>query len=274
MSFVTLEKRVSVTDLKAPASMSMRTYKGSKKPIAFVVFRGTFLNEAPDIAKAKHFEVAIGDGTDAGKIGITPSAKGPFVARRLKSGTFIIDLGHVPQLGMQPHKNHGADVALVDGTAVVTVPDWSDESEGGDDDDDDHEAEEIVARPAPRAAPVAPPSAAAPTPVVKAARHPNAVKSVEHNGVIVDLTPGNEAVSYRGETVDVSPRGAQMVVALARVMPTCIGDGFLIGKLWTIKPAGGAASLDMVARDLSSLKKLGLEIRNQRGIGRQLVEIA
>lgn len=258
MPFVKLEKRIGVKDDRGGASLSMRTYKGSPKPITTLALRCHFL-ETTKFANAKNFDVAVGDGSDAGKIAVTPNAKGAFVARQLKSG-LILDLGHLPQMGMAEHKNHSALVELIDGSAIVTVPEWSPES---DDDDDDEEDAEIDTAPAQSGAAT----------LLSKSNGKSAVQSVTWHGVTINLTPDNEAVSYRGQTAEVSPRGALLIEALARVMPSCVGDDFLIGKLWKIKPAGAASALDMVMRDLSSLKKLGLELRTQRGVGRQLVDI-
>jgi hypothetical protein len=273
MSFIKLEKRVGVADARLGASMSTRIYKGSPKPMAFVALRRQFLDRAK-FGKTLRFDVSVGDGDDTGKIRIVPNAAGVFTARALKAGSIILDLGHLPQLGLEEHRNHPAAVELVDGAAIVTVPDWTDEDDE-DEEDDEEEAEEAPTEPPQRVEP------RAPAPVTNGGGAPRAPasptkgapKAVIVNGITINLTDGCEAISYRGETVEVSMRGARLVEALAHAMPHCVGDDFLIGKLWDRKPPGASTSLDMVVSDLAALKKCRLEVRTQRGVGRQLVEV-
>lgn len=266
MSFIKLDKRIGVAEAKLGASMSMRLYKGSPKAMAFLSLRSAFL-ATTGFAKARQFDVAVGDGDDAGKIRVAPNTKGAFPARELKSGSLILDLGHLPQLGNEPHGNHQAAVELIDGAAIVTVPEWSDEDEGDDEDDEEVDLPKL---PLTRTAPVKvePPRATYSPP----APHAAAGKSVVHKGITITLTPDRERVSFKGETIEVSPRGAKLVEALAKVMPSCIDDAHLVARLWDAKPPAGASTqLEMICRDLAGLKKLGLEIRLQKGIGRQLV---
>lgn|SRR5574343_866093 len=82
---------------------------------------------------------------------------------------------------------------------------------------------------------------------------------------IADITRG-------GRSVKVSPRAALLVAALDRAKPNCVGDDFLIGKIWTQRPANARELLEDLIASLGSLKQIGLEIRTHRGIGRQLVE--
>lgn len=261
MSFVKLEKRVSVRDVKTGASMSMRVYRGSPKPIAFLSLRSQFL-EQTNFGKALQFDVSIGQDENAGKIRVVPNAKGIFPGRRLKhGGAVLIDLGHVPQFGDHEHKNQSADAIFVDGAAIITIPQWND-----DDAEDEDEEDE------PRTSPKTASAPASSTPAASAPK--TAARSITHNGVTINLTEDGEAVTFKGRTVDVSPRGARLVEALAKVMPSCIGDSQLISILWgTNRPPSPLTHLDMVVRDLASLKKIGLELRNQKGIGKQLTEV-
>lgn len=275
MTFVKLTRRIGLNDMKLGASMSMRMHKGSTKPITFVGLRRNFL-DAAKFGKVHRFDIAIGEGPDAGKIRIAPDEDGVFLARSMKAGTLVFDLGHVPQFGNDAHQSNSAEVALIDGAAVVTVPDWNDDDADDDDEEtgNDHQdeirelAETIQRADKPVASPQRPqaPQRTA-SPALK-----SVAKSVTFHGITINLTPDSEAISFRGETVEVSQRGAQCVECLARVMPSCVGDDFLIGKLWKAKPNNPTVMLDLIVRDLSSLKTIGLEIRTQRGIGRQLVE--
>lgn len=90
---------------------------------------------------------------------------------------------------------------------------------------------------------------------------------------IGSISIGREDIARGGQSVRVGPRAALLVAALAKAKPNCVGDEFLISKIWTQRPTDAVAILDQLMRELASLKKLGLEVRTQRGIGRQLVEI-
>ena len=79
-------------------------------------------------------------------------------------------------------------------------------------------------------------------------------------------------ITRGGRSVKVSPRAALLVAALDRAKPNCVGDDFLIGKIWTQRPANARELLEDLIASLGSLKQIGLEIRTHRGIGRQLVE--
>ncbi len=128
----------------------------------------------------------------------------------------------------------------------------------------------IAARAAPKAPAISAPAPTSP-PVAAVV---NGAKAVIHNGIAVDATPKRESVAFNGRQIPVSPRGARLVAALAKARPNCIGDDFLISKIWNVRPAHAADLLEMVVHDdLAGLKKIGLEVRTQRGIGRQLAEI-
>lgn len=120
-------------------------------------------------------------------------------------------------------------------------------------------------RPAPaQAAPSNPPApAAAKNPAPAAAARP----------VGGSLAIGREEISRGGQSVRVGPRAALLVAALERAKPNCVGDEFLIGKIWTQRPSNAGDILNQLVLDLACLTKLGLEVRTHRGIGRQLVDI-
>jgi hypothetical protein len=87
------------------------------------------------------------------------------------------------------------------------------------------------------------------------------------------ISVGREEVSYKGRRQRCTPRAAQLVGLLAKAKPNPIGDEFLIGKLWTVRPANAGEYLDGLVNELGSLKRIGLDVRSLRGIGRQIVEI-
>lgn len=91
--------------------------------------------------------------------------------------------------------------------------------------------------------------------------------------VVGGLSIGRDEISRGGHKIKVGPRAALLVAALSKAKPNCVGDDFLISKIWTQRPANAGEILDQIVRELAPLKQLGIEVRTQRGIGRQLVEI-
>jgi hypothetical protein len=87
------------------------------------------------------------------------------------------------------------------------------------------------------------------------------------------LSIGRDEIAFNGQRIRVAPRAALLVAALAKAKPNCVGDDFLILRIWNHRPPNAGELLDQLVRDLGALKKLGLEVRTQRGIGRQLVEV-
>lgn len=114
---------------------------------------------------------------------------------------------------------------------------------------------------------------AAPAPAAPTRQQPGKVPVASPVRVLGGLTIGREDVSRGGQSVRVGPRAALLVAALAKAKPNCVGDEFLISKIWTSRPTDAVAILDQLMRELSSLKKLGIEVRTQRGVGRQLVDL-
>jgi len=85
---------------------------------------------------------------------------------------------------------------------------------------------------------------------------------------------GRDVVTFNGRQVRVTPRAALLVGLLSKAKPNPIGDDFLIAKLWNARPSNAGEYLDGLVHELASLKKIGLEVRSLKGIGRQIVEIA
>lgn len=112
------------------------------------------------------------------------------------------------------------------------------------------------------------PAAAQPAPVVPAKK-----PSPSGAGQRVISTTSRDEVTFAGRSVRVTPRAAMLVGLLVKAKPNPIGDDFLIGKLWTARPANAAEYLDGLVLELGTLKKIGLEVRTLKGIGRQIVEI-
>jgi len=270
MSFIEIERRISATPTNSGVAVSFRIVKRSiGKPSCVISLRAAFLASS-GFGEAATYRAALGSDDDAGLIRIWPDATGPFTARETH-GARVLDLGHIAAFGARSHKCRRAVVEMVDGAAVITLPaaaEMDDESEEGD-----APAAPVVGKPAAQVH--APSTPAAARPAAKPASGPAAPASpqqiVTYNGITICRTAGCEHVTFKGADAEVSPRGAHLVEMLAKVMPNCIDDVFLTGKLWTTRPPGWTTSLDMIVTDLKSLKGIGLEVRTQRGVGRQLV---
>jgi hypothetical protein len=130
-----------------------------------------------------------------------------------------------------------------------------------------------AARPAPAAAKSPAASAAAPPAAPKPAiPKPTSAKPANPRPS-GPLSISREEVSCNGLRISVVPRAALLLQALEKAKPNCVGDEWLIQKIWSVRPSNAGELLDQLVRDLDGLKKLGLEVRTHRGIGRQLVEV-
>lgn len=84
---------------------------------------------------------------------------------------------------------------------------------------------------------------------------------------------GSDYVASNGKRLRIAPRAAILLGLLDKAKPNCVGDEWLIGKLWTARPSNATDLIDQIILALKGLKDLGLEIRTHRGVGRQLVEV-
>lgn len=128
------------------------------------------------------------------------------------------------------------------------------------------------------------PKVAAPAPAPKpVAAKPAAVKApprpveppVEANGVTVCFDPEDEAITYRGKTMEVTYRQAKVAAILARAMPHPVGREFIVGKLFNggTPPSTAGMVVDQVAVELGkAITGIGLKVNVVRGIGFSLGE--
>ena len=123
------------------------------------------------------------------------------------------------------------------------------------------------------------PPAAAPAPAVKPAQKAAGVAAKPaaaapaHINTGAGLSIGSQEISFNGRKVRVVPRAASLLGVLAKAMPNCVGDEFIIARIWSARPGNAIEMLDALVHDLKILKQIGLEVRTQRGVGRQLVEL-
>ncbi|WP_158669944.1 ParB N-terminal domain-containing protein [Bradyrhizobium guangdongense] len=124
-----------------------------------------------------------------------------------------------------------------------------------------------VPAPAPIAAKAVAARPAAPAP---AAPKPAALKPVLAPSGPIAI--GRDEISRGGRRLRIAPRAALLLQALHKAMPECVGDEWLVNKLWTARPPNASDLIDQMIRNMD-LSSLGLEVRTHRGVGRQLVEV-
>jgi hypothetical protein len=125
-------------------------------------------------------------------------------------------------------------------------------------------------------APVPPEDSAAPSPKAKGGASTEVAAPASAMGCATGprvISVGREQITFAGKSARVTPRAALLVGLLAKAMPNPIGDDFLIAKLWTVRPSLALEHLDSLVAELASVRKLGLEVRSLKGIGRQIVEL-
>jgi len=256
VSFVEIERRKgSAATTDKPELVVSFSPRGSSKTVCAIVMRPAFT--ARSGFGLGTYRAAVDAETQA--IKVWPAADGTFKARQLKSA-LVLDLGFIPAFADRNHKKLPAsDIALGEGFVIIALPECK--ASGGANAAAKEKEKQVV----PATAVLDPPSSLKsdfPAPL-----------TFDYAGLRIDFSEGQETVS-RGEwNQRTSARGARLVEALARAGGSCVGDDFLMKKLWDVKPAGGIASLEMVIADLKGLKKLGLEIRTERGVGRRLVVV-
>lgn len=135
----------------------------------------------------------------------------------------------------------------------------------------DHLEENSAPVPAAKVTPAAKPVAQSPKPAAIPAPAASPPPRPAGPGI---FSVGRDVVTFNGRQVRVTPRAALLVGLLSKAKPNPIGDKFLIEKLWNARPSNAAEYLDGLVHELLSLKKIGLEVRSLKNIGRQLVEIA
>jgi hypothetical protein len=120
MAFEVVEHRIAGLSFK-PVSMRLLLRKTGRtlhdsRPACKIGIRK---HVAADLGW-KHndpIRLELGTGTDAGKIRLTVNKVNSIAAARVCKGGLTIDLGHIPQFGMEPRAKKGCD-ATVEGPCV------------------------------------------------------------------------------------------------------------------------------------------------------------
>lgn len=250
MAFERLEVRVRPPAEKSPAAigLSMWGARRSGKPIVIVSLHADLVEQARFDASSR-FNVFIGTGDDSGKLRLSADPRGIVPARVFKTTkAFFVNLGYVEQIGSAPARKTPTDARVISpGTVEIDIPEFDFEPE-------------INYLPAP-----AKPEATAPG--------KSGMGEIFLNGISIDLTDGEETITFDGEGIAVDPLEARLVKLLARPRPAPVAETFLIANLWDGKAPKNAPDIirQLCAGDLKKgLAKLGLVLAPVKGVGYQL----
>ncbi|PPQ42131.1 winged helix-turn-helix domain-containing protein [Rhodopseudomonas palustris] len=236
----------------APAVLSLRWRKD--RLFCSLTFRKALCDLA-SLADGSKAAVLIGTGEDEGRLQVRPDASGPYQLRAVRAGSLKFEFPALKAVfGGEPREAEAiaATWSADDLAIVVELPDCG----GGQ-----------KRAPATKAKPAA---ISAPAPE-DAPERPSATM-VSVCGIWFDVASGKERIIRNDERIECSARGLKLVRLLAKAFPNPVSDTEIIGALWAVKPHGVATQLDLVIKDLRSLKKLGLGIETVRGKGFRLVK--
>lgn len=235
-------------NLVAPAVASVK-WRG-KQLCCFVTLRRSLAESLGIAAAGGKVHVAVGSDADAGKIRVKADADGYFTPRTLRAGSLCVAFPVPAFLGDDLRKPTAARADVVAGAVIVTLP-WD---------------ASAAARPA-TTAPATPEPGIAP-------RRPAAQRYVAIWGMDFDPAPGKERVGRAGKWIEVSPRGFKLLRLLAQAEGEPVSDAEIILRLWEVRPPGVTAMLDMVLRDLKTLRLVDFAVEPVRGKGFRLVDHA
>jgi hypothetical protein len=243
-------ERIEIDEAKAKSSAGITITQNGKVVVALrkdVVAQVGF--------KAKDtFSALLGTDDDAGKLRILKAKDGVACARELaRTGAFFFRLGMVPAIGVTPHKQRPIEARVVDGGIEIDLP--------------PDDGPKLL--PAPAKMPANSEAAA----TGGGARKGKSADEVFLNGITIDLTDGEETITFDGEGVAVSDVEARLVKILARPRPQPVAESFIIGNLWDKgRPPNATEHLrQLCTGDLKkSLAKIGLDLNAVKGVGYQL----
>lgn len=117
-----------------------------------------------------------------------------------------------------------------------------------------------------------PPGGGAPKTLPPVAPAKRSSPAISKNGITLDLTIGEENISFGNKVADITTRQAAVLSALLRAMPFNVGREWLIANVLTdIAQHMRAPALDMVFGDLAkALPGIGLELKVTKGVGAAL----
>lgn len=254
MAFDKLEVQSVKHYTRSPAAITLSRHTKSSKPATVTIsLRSDYVAEAGFSPKST-FDALIGTGEDAGKLRLVEAKDGKLCACFMKrTNAFFVRLGVIKAIGIDPCPRTPADARVITkGTIEIDIPELSPVAD--DEDADDAAGEQKAAAPV--------------------AAKPPSSHEVFLNGISVDLTDGEESVTFDGEGIVVSSIEAKLVTLLARPRPAPVAEAFIVANLWS---KGGAPKnaneqlRQLCAGDLKAgLAKLGLNLAPVKGVGYQL----
>lgn len=267
MSFRPLEQRIAIASVK-PASIRLVRRAQASRPTCLISLRSVLAAQLK-WKKGERCAAQVGEGDDAGKLRIVRNGKPAIAEFRELKGGYMFDLGFIASLNDGKESDLiPIDAAIIDADTVeLLLPDWGRLGESAEEEDSEAIEQPSAAPPAARGhAPIA----AAPKQIAAASRDTGKHEPpIVHNGVTIVFAPDAESVSYRGKSMEVTARQAQLVALLARAMPNSVGREFIKPRLFGGKIGPHADGvLDTMAMDLGkALGAIGLVLRNTKGIG-------
>lgn len=265
MSWTDIEERIApVSKFDASVRLWVRGRKTQSLPTLLIALRAPLMGGLKWKPKDT-FGLQIGQGDNAGKVRVVRRAtKATAFARWLKTGSLLLDFGHIAHFGERGSLKMDALARVIDpDTIEVTIPEFEfEDEEQPEEEPAEPEAQAAAARPTPPPAPVG--TSPKPAPAKSLGEPP-----ITANGITVRFDRDEERIEHAGKQMEVTLRQAVVLGALTRAMPNPVNRGFLITKVFGMRPPATAdLVLDQIVMDLpKSLESLGLKIRNQKGVG-------
>lgn len=89
------------------------------------------------------------------------------------------------------------------------------------------------------------------------------------NGISIDHTVGEEALTYGGKTIEITLRQAKVLTVLGKAMPHPVSHAEMMKRAWVgVAPPTALATLEEITRDMRKpFAEMGLVLTSQKGIG-------
>lgn len=224
---------------------------------------------APNWRRGDKVALLIGTEQASGRIRLLRNAAPAIVAVKLigKSNNdrgFVVQVGHVPQLGNEARAKLQADATLIDpDTIEVVLPDWdaraltmganqadgeaANASAGDDEGADDSDGHGKNGR---------------------GAERDDEDSTVTKNGVVVSFAHNNECIVFGGRELEIAPDQARLLGVLLEASPNPVHSELLIERVMDGAGAKAQAQLRALVADLMQpLASLGLLLRSVPNAG-------
>lgn len=273
MGWIELAERVAAKS-KFDASVRLYQRSAASKPTLIISLRKTIMADLKwkpnDV-----FGLAIGSEGNVGKVRII-RRKDKAIAkpRQMKTGSLSFDFGYVAQLGERGTFKADAVARVINADTVeVDIPAFEYEDEAADEEDEEGEEEQPPQARAPDPPKTRAPAVARPSPTPPPVRPQ---PPITISGISINFDPDEACVSYRGQSMEITDRQAQVIATLAKAMPQPVGREFIVKKVFVDRhPNVANMALDQIYTSLAKvLPGIGLQIKNVKGVGFALQEAA